>query len=113
MEDQAGALELAELAANLLEELPGGESSGLANARVAMKAGLDGFFNRHLAAGGYDYSAAKAKRDRALGQAFDLALRVNQPCDVYHLAGGYRVGLGSEAEAISRQGWLHIGQVAP
>ena len=60
----------------------------------------------------YDHDVALAKRDFSLGEAFEGALATNQPYNVYHKDGEYKVGPDSETLAVMAQGWMCIAQVS-
>lgn len=100
-----GALELAELATNLLEELPGGETDGKQNAEAALRAALKEFYSDLT-------HQAIQRRNEALGQAFDMAWEVNNAVDVWKQDRQYAVRSEGEFLAMTRNGWYFVAQVS-
>ena len=60
----------------------------------------------------YDHDAALAKRDKALGEAFEAAITTSTPQVVYHKDGEYKVGPESEWRAVLKDGWMSLAEVS-
>ena len=60
----------------------------------------------------YDHELALAKRDKALGEAFEAAMATSTPQVVYHKDGEYKTGPESEWRAVLKDGWMSLAEVS-
>ena len=101
-----GSLELAELATNLLEELPGGETDGATNAKVALKEALASFYED------LTFNQAVQRRDSALGEAYEMALATHDRINVWKNGREYVCRVDGEYLAmVKKPGWLFVATV--
>jgi len=58
------------------------------------------------------HEKAVARRDKALGLAFEAAMDTGQSFNVYHRAGQYKIGVDSQFGLATGAGWMFLAQVA-
>jgi len=102
------------------------QGTGRHHPRVGVRSPLDGSHpskgipkyqrknpnRRNRMATEYDHDAALAKRDKALGEAFEAAMSTHQPIIVYHKDGQYKTGPESEWRAVLKDGWMSLAEVS-